>query len=290
MKALTHRVATAAAMLVAACGGEAPGFDTPECALHDPVADVYLVSNIHGEPLAKDGNGYIARVEPDGPMQRHWIQGGVGGVTLHAPKGMAIAGDTLWVADIDVLRKFDRRSGAPLGEVVIPGATFLNDVSAAPDGTVYCTDSGLDAQFAPTGTDAIWRVRSDGAASPLVKTPDLGQPNGLVARDAGVYVVSWRDGTFFQIDYSGKRTDLAKAPEAQLDGLVRIEPAARTGGAAGWFATSWQGRCIYRFDTSGTCTALPLELDQPADCGFDEQRRRLLVPLFGRNRLELLTR
>src|SRR5204862_2948718 len=137
---------------------------------------------------------------------------------------LAIAGDVLWVADVDVLRRFDRRSGKPLGDVEIPGATFLNDVSALPDGTIYCTDTGLDAQLAPTGTDAIWCVACDGTVSPLVRSTDLGQPNGLVARDAGVYVVSWRDGTFFQIDYGGKRTDLGKAPTAQLDGLVRVEP------------------------------------------------------------------
>lgn len=288
MRARAAPAACAVAMLCASCGGEPPGFDTPESAVHDTAADVYLVSNIHGAPLVKDGNGYIARVQPDGSMERHWIRGGAGGVTLHAPKDMAIAGDVLWVADIDVLRCFDRRSGAPLGEVSIPGATFLNGVSAAPDGTIYCTDSGLDAQLSPTGTDAIWRVGSDGTALALVKTPELGQPNGLVARQAGVYVVSWRDGTFFQIDYSGKRTELGKAPAAQLDGLVRVEPAAGGAGAAGWFTTSWAGRCVYRFDTSGTCTPLPPVLDQPAGCGFDGQRRRLLVPLFGTNRLELL--
>lgn len=278
----------AAVAFLAACSRDAGGFDTPESALHDAIDDVYLVSNIDGAPAAKDGNGYIARVRPDGSMTRYWIRGGTGGVTLNAPKGLAIAGDVLWVADIDVLRKFDRRSGKPLGEVAIPGATFLNDVSALPDGTVYCTDSGLDAQMQPTGTDAIWRVATDGGVSTLAKSTDLGQPNGIVARDAGVYVVSWRDGTFFQVDYSGNRSDLGKAPAAQLDGLVRVEPAAGDGGGVGWFTTSWAGRCIYRFDTSGACTTLPRELEQPADLGFDAQRRRLLVPLFGRNRLELL--
>lgn len=287
MRSFASAAATAATVLPA-CSGEAPGFDAPESAVHDTVDDVYLVSNVHGAPSAKDGNGYIARVRPDGSMTRHWIRGGEGGVTLHAPKGLAIAGDVLWVADVDVLRKFDRRSGRPLGDVEVPGATFLNDVSALPDGTIYCTDTGLDAQMAPTGTDAIWRVLRDGTVSPLVKSTDLGQPNGLVARDAGVYVVSWRDGTFFQIDYSGKRTDLGKAPTAQLDGLVRVEPAAGEDGIAGWLTTSWEGRCIHRFDTSGACTTLRRELEQPADLGFDAARRRLLVPLFGRNRLELL--
>src|SRR5688572_13485920 len=135
--------AAVAATVLPACSGELPGFDTPESAVHDAVDDVYLVSNIGGAPLAKDGDGYIARVRPDGSMTRHWIRGGEGGVTLHAPKGLAIAGDVLWVADIDVMRRFHRRTGSPLGDVEVPGATFLNDVSALPDGTIYCTDTGL---------------------------------------------------------------------------------------------------------------------------------------------------
>ncbi len=269
-----------------ACAGDPPGFDTPESVVHDERADVYLVSNIHGAPLAKDNNGYIARVAPDGSMQRYWIVGGKNGVTLHAPKGMALVGDVLWVADIDVLRKFDLGSGAAMGEVAIPGATFLNDVSAGTDGTIYCTDSGLDAQFSGTGTDAIWRVAND-QPEPLLRGVELGQPNGLVARDRTVYVVSWRDGTFYQVDARGVRTDLGKAEKAQLDGLVRVE-AKEAGASPSWYSTSWAGQCVYRFDVTGTATALPKTLEQPADCGFDAKRRRLLVPLFGKNKLEIL--
>ena len=273
-------------VVLGACASEPPGFDTPESVLHDATADVYLVSNLNGPPLQKDNNGYISRLQPDGgTMVRRWIRGGHGGVTLHAPKGMALQGDVLWVSDIDTLRKFDRNSGAPLGEVPIVGATFLNDVSAGPDGAVYCTDLGLDANFAPSGTDAIWRVAPDGAVTALAKTPELGQPNGLVAREGGVYVVSWRDGTFFQIDARGIRTDLGKAPTAQLDGLVRVDGGA---GKPFWLATSWAGSCVYRFDLSGQCTTLRGKFEQPADCGFDAKRGRLLVPLFGQNRLEVI--
>lgn len=288
VRAALVRAAVCLGGLLAACGGgDPPGFDTPESALHDVQADVYLVSNIRGAPLAKDGNGYIARVAPDGSMQRYWIEGGKNGVTLHAPKGLALAGDTLWVADIDVVRRFDRRSGAPLGEVAIPGATFLNDVSAGPDGTIYVSDTGLDARFEPTGTDAIWKLGRDGAPSLLVRSLELGQPNGLVAQATGVYVVSWRDGTFSQVGFDGVRTELGKLPTGQLDGLVRVE-ATTPGTAPYWLMTSWAGKCVYRFEVTGASTRLPGLFEQPADCGYDSQRRRLLLPLFGKHRLELL--
>ena len=69
------------------------GFSTPESVLHDPEADIYLVSNINGSPLERDGNGFISRVTPDGKVETlKFIAGGVKGVTLNAPKGMAITG------------------------------------------------------------------------------------------------------------------------------------------------------------------------------------------------------
>ncbi len=274
------------ALLGTACGGEVAGFDAPDSALHDPLADVYLVSNMRGAPLDKDNNGYVARVQPDGSMDRRWIEGGRRGVTLHAPKGLAVVGDVLWVCDIDVLRKFHRTGGEPLGEVAIPGATCLADVSAAPDGTIYCSDSGLAAKSAPTGTDAIWRLAADGKPAALLRGVELGQPKGLWATATGVYVVSWRDGTFYQVDRQGRRTDLGKAPQAQLVGLVRL--AAEPDAPAVWLATSWAGSCLYRFDLQGGCQALGHRLEQPAALGFDAKRGRLLVPLTGQNRLELL--
>ena len=58
-------------------------FQTPESVLYDPVADVYLVSNINGDPTAKDNNGFISRIGPDGTvMAAKWIAGGQGDVTL----------------------------------------------------------------------------------------------------------------------------------------------------------------------------------------------------------------
>jgi hypothetical protein len=70
------------------------GFSTPESAIHDDAADVYLVSNVNGNPAALDNNGFISRIAPSGViLQLSWIRGGVGGVTLNGPKGMAIRDD-----------------------------------------------------------------------------------------------------------------------------------------------------------------------------------------------------
>lgn len=258
------------------------GFATPECVVHDPIADVYLVSCIDGAPSAKDGKASIQRIEPSGrKVDADFIRGGVAGVTLHAPKGMAIAGDVLWVADIDVLRRFERATGKPLGEVAIPGASFLNDVSVAPDGSVWVTDSGMDASFQPDGNDSIHVVDPSGAVRQVAKSRELANPNGIVATATGAYVVDLGSGWFAQVDAAGRRTPLTKAPSAGLDGLVRL-PDGR------WLASSWAGSSILAFDRQGGVRAVAEGLDKPADIGFDAVRGRLLVPLFGKGEVHVM--
>src|SRR5258708_22526771 len=117
-----------------------PGFSTPESVLHDSAQDLYFVSNINGSPTAKHNNRFISRVRPDGAIENlKFIEGGRAGVSLNAPKGLALLGDTLWVTDIDRLRAFNARTGTPLDSVRFDnaGAVFLNHIPIAPTGALY---------------------------------------------------------------------------------------------------------------------------------------------------------
>src|SRR5579859_2133514 len=99
------------------------GFSAPESVLYDADADRYIVSSIVGKPSDKDDNGFISLLSPDGTVTTlKWIEGGKNKVTLNGPKGLAIAGGLLYVSDIDVVRKFDLKTGAPKGAIAIPGA------------------------------------------------------------------------------------------------------------------------------------------------------------------------
>ncbi len=98
---------------------ENAGLAGPESVVHDPVDDVYYVSNINGGIADKDGNGFISRIAPDGRvLALKWADSAVAGTTLHAPKGLTIAGRTLYAADIDTVRLFDLATGKPLGDVI----------------------------------------------------------------------------------------------------------------------------------------------------------------------------
>ena len=125
--------------------GETGNLKVPESVRYDAELDVFYVSNINGNPSQKDNNGFIAKVRADSTgVVTMLAEGGKNGVTLNAPKGIAIKGDTLYVADIDAVRMFNRRTGAPLGSVDLRAqkATFLNDVAVGSDG-VYITDTGI---------------------------------------------------------------------------------------------------------------------------------------------------
>src|SRR5690349_2420147 len=106
------------------------GFEHPESVKYDAELDVWYVANIKGSPFDKDGNGYISRLKGDGSVDSlKFIVGGVDGVELDGPKGMALQGDTIWVADITNLRGLNRRTGQPVASIALKGAKFLNDVT-----------------------------------------------------------------------------------------------------------------------------------------------------------------
>jgi hypothetical protein len=259
------------------------GFATPESVLHDPQGDVYLVSNINGAPVDKDDNGFISRVSPDGTViDLHWIDGASAEVTLNAPKGMALVGSVLYVADIDCVRSFDRVSGAPLVETCPPGVAFLNDMAPAPDGTsAYFTDSGLDATFAPTGSDAVYRLSGDGQVTVLARDPSLGAPNGVAVGSRSILVATFGSGEVYALDASGNRSPMLPASARQFDGIEAMDDG-------GFLVSSWGDQAVSRVAANGTEFRVIEGIDAPADIGVDRTRNRVLIPLFNLNEVRIV--
>ncbi len=261
----------------------AEGLQTPESVLYDAATDTYLVSNINGSPLEKDNNGFISKLKPDGTVVAlKWIEAGKKGVTLNAPKGSAIAKGILYVADLDTVRKFDAKTGAPKGEVKLPGATFANDVAAGPDGKIYVTDSGFKGGakgFEPSGTDAIWVIEG-GKARALVKSDKLNHPNGVVVVGDVLYVGPFApEGQLLRVDAKGEFTAAGTLPKGSLDGIVSL------GGDL--LISSWDAKAVFRGPPQGPFFVVQdprnfelKDLEAPADIGFDSKRGRVLVPRF----------
>jgi hypothetical protein len=260
------------------------GLATPESVLYDDTADLYLSSNIDGKPLDADGKGFIAKLKPDGTVETlKWIESGKNKVTLNAPKGMAFMGDHLYVADLDTVRIFDRKTGAPAGEVKVPGATFLNDV-ALHDGHIIVTDTGMKAAatgFEPSGTEAVYSIDKDKKLTTIAKGAELGKPNGVLSGKDKIWVVTFGTDELYSLDSKGKKGDVNKLPKGQLDGIVALP------GSDDLLVSSWESSAVYRGKPGGEWKPIVEGVKAPADIGYDTKRGRLLIPRFNDNEIDV---
>ena len=262
------------------------GFLTPESVLHDSTQDIYFVSNINGAALAKDDNGFISRLKPDGSVENlKFIEGGRNGVVLNAPKGLALIGDTLWVADIDVVRAFNSKTGAQLDSVALPGAVFLNDVAITPTGAIYITDTGIRfddvGNVLHPGPDRVFRIGPDRKVTIAIQGDTLGRPNGILLDAVGK--------RFIIVEYGGKSV-LAwkpedKAPAAIAKGAGGFDGVIMTNGGR-LLVSSWNDSTVSAYE-SGQEVKLITGVPSPADIGYDAKRNRVMVPIFTGNRVEI---
>jgi sugar lactone lactonase YvrE len=263
------------------------GFLTPESVKYDSAQDVYFVSNINGGPLAKDNNGFISRVRPDGAIENlKFIEGAHNGVTLNAPKGLALRGDTLWVADIDVVRAYDAKTGVPRDSVSLAslGAVFLNDIATAPTGALYITDTGIRfddvGNVLHPGPDRIFRIGPDRQVTVAVRGDTLGRPNGITLDSVGK--------RFIVVQFGG-RSVLAWKPGEKAPTVIAKGPGSFDGveiAGTRLLVSSWADSTVSSYE-SGQEVKLITGVPSPADIGYDAKRKRVLVPIFGGNRVEI---
>ncbi len=262
------------------------GFSTPESVLHDSTQDIYFVSNINGSPTAKDNNGFISRLRPDGAIENlKFIEGGRAGVTLNAPKGLAVLGDTLWVADIDMVRAFNARTGALVDSVKLDSAVFLNDVAIAPTGAIYITDTGIRfddvGNVLHPGPDRVFRIGPDRKVTVAARGDSLGWPNGITVDPVGkrFIIVSFGAAKSVLAWKPGDKTAHAIAKGA--GGFDGVEVAGSR-----ILVSSWADSTVSAYET-GQEVKVITGVPSPADIGYDAKRNRVLIPVFSGNRVEI---
>ncbi|MDX8501255.1 ATP/GTP-binding protein [Mesorhizobium sp. VK4C] len=254
----------------------AGGFEQPESALVDAANKRIVVSNIVGNPGDADGNGYLTLLSLDGKVvARHWVDG------MDAPKGMAIAGGKLYAADITKVRVVDLASGKLVSTIDVPGAVFLNDMTADASGKVYVTDMLADT---------IYRIDGD-KPELFVKDPVLASPNGIFADGDRLIVASWgrgirpdfstaEPGGLLAVDLAGRKvTPLPGAQKfADLDGVIAI------GGDI--YATAYMTGTLYRYRAGGKPEIVATFKPGSADIGTDG--KHIIVPLMNEGEVAAL--
>jgi hypothetical protein len=257
------------------------GLRSPEAVRYDPDQDVWFISNIAGFGSDKDGRGYIVRVDA-GHLDSTVVFAisGKNGVELDAPKGLAIQGDTLWVADIDLVRGFDRRTGEPVGTIDFKAfhPTLLNDVALAPDGSLRVTDSGIlmtEKGVLRPGGDKIFAVGPGRAVSVVQAGAELGEPNGITWDAAAKrWIVVGFKRFNARVDAYG--ADFAKASEVSTSGGEFDGVEVLPGGAI--IYTCWTDSSLHVV-ANGKDEKLVRFVPEPADIGYDSKRGIVAIPL-----------
>ncbi len=257
------------------------GFETPESVEYYAAEDLYLVTNINGSPFEESNNGFISKLSPDGKViDLKWIDGANDKVTLHAPKGMTIIGNKLFVADITQVQVFELPSGKQLSSINVEGSSFLNGITPGNGDSVYVTDSGMKPGFESSGTDAIYKVWENGQVETILKDPNMGSPNGIVNDNGDIYVVFFNTAKMIKMDDKGNVTEMPKPYGSKLDGLVVLKDGSLA-------MSSWESSSIEVYK-DGDYETIAEFLNSPADMDVDTKRNRLLIPLFNENKVLIL--
>ena len=264
-------------------------FAAPESAYYHAASNSVFVSNINGQILEKDGNGYISRLSPEGKVvSAKWVTG------LNAPKGLRSVGNILWVSDIDEIVSIDIPKAQITARIKVEldgpargTAQFLNDLATAPDGTVYVSDSTQSR---------IYAVKN-GKTSIFAETAEVvEQPNGLLVdgdrQILGTIGPSGRrgggggggrgpapSGHLFSFELkTGRRAQLTMDAVGGIDG---IEPD----GSGGLLVTDVIGQRLLHVAKSGQVKVLAKFTAGGADFGYIGAQRIAIVPFLFENRV-----
>ncbi len=245
-------------------------FESPDSVVADPEDGVYYVSNSTGSALEPDGGGYISKINAKGTIViQKFIGGKPKAPLLDAPKGLEVVGRTLYVADINAVKAFDKKTRRFIVRVDLSllGATLLNDLAYDGMGALYASDALSNRIFKID-------LKKNFAASVYAEGPRLGNPTGLMVnpKTKHVMVVGWQAGQLMEIDGSGIVHSL-KRGLSTLRGLDYD-------GQGNIYVSSVEKGEIYKIPNfgRGTLSTYLGDLTTPANISFDRRRAELLIP------------
>ncbi len=282
----------AAALLVFDTGTasalQVTGLEGPHSFLADPDSDSYFISNVNGDARDRDNNGFITKLSGDGEIVAFkFVEGGHGPITLHAPKGMAIIGQVLYVADLEAVRSFDKNTGKPLGSVAIPNSAGSGASPSMPVG--IAADSQGRLYVADQDANTIYRVETTPTLrlTAFMTDKSLAGPSGVAVhpKTGNILVVSWDSGKIFEITPEGALTELVSNGffTARFQNLGGID-FDRWGNM--YVADTTKGK-IWRMTPNRKFQVIAEYLPSPSDVGIDRLNHLILVPYQYANAAEV---
>jgi len=247
------------------------GLSDPEAVRYDETQDVYFISNWDGSGGNQDANGFISKVDSEGNMMNLRFLVGTEQFPMHAPRGMYIANELLWVADVTGVHVFDSKSGAHIKFIDFssfePG--FLNDISGDGSGSVFVTD---------TGKPIVYKIENDEASVFLDSLPIY--TNGITYdSNNNLFVLApWRrDTTFYSFNVTGELSSHFTFQGGNFDGIEFID--------TNLLVASQVDESI-RIHNGTSNKILIHTLGRPADIGIDRIHKVVAVPYIALDRVD----
>ena len=258
--------ATLAGLLSSAAGAQT--LSGPESIEYHARLDRTLISNTD--------NGTIVARAPDGTLSLF-------SAAPNSPYGIELLAGTLFVLDSGSVKGYDIDTAAPVMNLPVAGAGFLNGITSNGIDTLYVSDFG---------TKTITAIDVSDLQSPLQATPvPTGglTPNGVVFDRLGqrILIATWGTGASILslgLTPGATPTPLIDTSLSNLDGIAldcrgRIFVAAWGGCAS--------GGCLRRYDPpfalDSQAQAVVDGLSSPADIDYDWVSGNIAVPQSGNN-------
>jgi hypothetical protein len=251
------------------------GFHFAESCTFDAARDQIVVMNRGNSRSVAENDGYVSLVNPDGSLHTaKWIGASRDGLMLNDPLGSAVQGGVLYVADVDHVRMFDLETGAPIGHHWIEGATILNGIAVAADGTIFVTNT--------RNPEALFRITPEGRVRTLVQGAPLSAPNGVAIDGNGnVVVVNIGDDAVMTFSPEGELIMTERAAQAGNDGVVITADGTK-------YVSSVRQGGISRVRQGEPAQLIAEGIPSAASMCLDPVRGQLVVPMNPNNAIALV--
>lgn len=266
---------TILAGLVLACAASSPQaqvLNSPESVEFHPRSGRVLVSNTAG--------GNVLWRTPDGTLS-------VFTAAPNSPYGIEFLRGVVYVLDSGFLRGYDVDTAAPVLNLAITNASFLNGITSDGRNTLYITDFSARRLLKVDVSDL-----SNPVQTPLqTLTPT---PNGVVYDKTGnrLLIATWGTARVLSYDITANTaptvlinvTGYSNIDGIALDcnGFIHIAAWSCPGG----------GGCLRRFEPPFGLTSAPIAegpaLSNPADIDFGERSGEIAIPEASANRVSLV--
>lgn len=250
------------------------GLNEPESAIYDKQTNSIYISNINGDPLKLDNNGYISKISVDGKIiEKKWVS------DLDAPKGLALFKNDLYVADVNKIWKISLKNKNRI-KYKINDAGFLNDIVSNKNGEIYASDMFKNR---------IYRLKNN-KISIWKQSKLLESPNGLLIEGNNLIVACWgkiKQG--FKTEVKGKlikvnlnsrqiKKFFSTRPIGNLDGIVFNKNN-------GYLVTDWIEGKLYTIDKKGIVINTKNLNAGSSDLEILMHKNLLIVPMMKNNNI-----